>query len=79
MTTPGMQGEVSPKSMGKTASSAVVGRIRRETGPFRRRWEHRGRKSVKTLPRKAVRSMKELKFGNQKGNPGKERDSSIGP
>ena len=35
MTTPGMQGEVSPESMGKTVSSAVGEPAQRETGHFR--------------------------------------------
>ena len=47
MTTPGMQGEVSPESMGKTASSAVEGPPDAKTGHFRNDWEHRGTKSVK--------------------------------
>ena len=66
MTTPGMQGEVSPESMGKTASSAVEGPARRETGHFRNYWEHCGTKSAKALHRKAVRAIERAGIGKSK-------------
>jgi hypothetical protein len=66
MTTPGTQGEVSPESMGKAASSAVESPPRRETGPSPHYWEHCGPKSAKTLQRKAVRSMERVGVGKSK-------------
>jgi hypothetical protein len=66
MTTPGMQGEVSPESMGKTASSAVGEPTRRETGHFRNDWEHCGTKSAKALLRKAVRAIERAGIGKSK-------------
>ena len=66
MTTPGTQGEVSPESMGKTASSAVGSPLRRETGPSPHYWEHCGTKSAKALHRKAVRSIERVGIGKSK-------------
>jgi hypothetical protein len=66
MTTPGTQGEVSPESMGKTASLAVGKPARRETGHFRNYWEHCGIKSAKALHRKAVRAIERAAIGKSK-------------
>jgi len=66
MTTPGMQGEVSPESMGKTASSAVGEPAQRETGHFRNYWEHCGTKSAKALHMKAVRAFERAGIGQSK-------------
>jgi hypothetical protein len=49
MTTPGMQGEVSPESMKKALSFCRREPARRETGPFRCRCEDRGPKPAETL------------------------------
>ena len=68
MTTPGTQGEVSPESMGKTASSAVGSPPRRKTGLSPHYWEHCGTKSAKTLQRKAIRTMEKVEVESQKGN-----------
>jgi hypothetical protein len=66
MTTPGMQGEVSPESMGKTASSTVGEPAQRETGHFRNYWEHCGTKSAKALHWKAVRAVERAGIGQSK-------------
>jgi hypothetical protein len=70
MTTPGMRGEVSPESMGKTAFSAAEGSSDAKPGHFRNYWEHCGTKSVKALHSKAVRAIEEGGIQSQKGNPG---------
>ena len=66
MTTPGMQGEVSPESMGKTTVFSRRGPARRETGNFRNYWEHFGTNSAKALQRKAVRAIERVGIGKSK-------------
>jgi hypothetical protein len=65
MTTPGMQGEVSPESMGK----CIISRrrpARRETRHFRNYWELCGIKSAKALRRKALRAIERAGIGKSK-------------
>ena len=57
MTTPGTEGEVSPESLGKTASSAVG--------------SHCGPKSAKPCKGKPFDLSSELESVLQKGNPGR--------
>ena len=66
MTTLGAQGEVSPESMGKTASSAVGSPPDAKAVFPRNTWEHCGPKSAKTLQRKAVRSIERVGIGKSK-------------
>ena len=65
----GMQGEVSPESMGKTASSADGESAQRESGHFRNYWKHCGTKSAKALHRKAVQVIERAGMKSQKGIP----------
>ncbi len=49
---------------------ALHARRKGETGPFRRRWEHRGPIPAETLQREVVRPIRELESESQNGNSG---------
>jgi hypothetical protein len=66
MTTPGMQGEVSPESMGKTASSAVEGPPDANPATSATTENTAEQKSAKALHRKAVRAMERAGVGKSK-------------
>jgi hypothetical protein len=70
MTTPGMQGEVSRESMGKTASSAVGEPAQRETGHFRTTGKTAEQNRLQPCTGKPFELANELELDSQKGNPG---------
>jgi hypothetical protein len=70
MTTPGMQGEVSPESMGKTAFSAAEGSLDAKPAPSRTTGNTAEQDRLKPCRRKPFDLWKELTFGSQKGNSG---------
>jgi hypothetical protein len=68
MTTPGMQGEVSRESMGKTASSAVGEPAQRETGHFRTTGKTAEQNRLQPCTGKPFELANELELDSQKGN-----------
>src|ERR1700683_2991625 len=71
MTTPGTQGEVSPESIGKTASSAVRSPAHAKPAPSPHYWEHCGPKSAPCRG-KPFDLWNELELERKKGDPGLE-------
>jgi len=67
MTTPGMQGEVSPESMGKCIISRRRS-ARRETGHFRNYWNTAKQNRLKPCTGKPFELTNELELESQKGN-----------
>ena len=70
MTTPGMQGEVSPESMGKTASSAVGSPSDAKPAPPRTTGNTADQNRLKPCRGKPFDLWNELELESQKGNPG---------
>ena len=68
MTAPGTQGEVSPKLMGKTASSAVGSLPDAKLTSPRTPGNHAEQNRLKPCRAKPSDLWKELKFESQKGN-----------
>ena len=67
MTTPGLQGEVSPESMGKTAFSAVGGPSDAKPAPSGAAEKTVDRSRLKPLSKAIVRSMRVLEAESQNG------------
>jgi hypothetical protein len=68
MTAPGPQGEVSPESMGKTASSAVGSPPDAKPASPRTTGNHAEQNRLKPCRGKPFHLWNELKFESQKGN-----------
>jgi hypothetical protein len=70
MTTPGMQGEVAAESMGKTASSAVVGPPDAKPATSATAGNTAEQNRLKPCTGKPVDLLDGLELESQKGNPG---------
>jgi hypothetical protein len=70
MTTPGMQGEVSPESMGKTAFSAAEGSSDAKSTPTRTTGKTVEQHRLNPCRGKPFDLCRELKLESQNGNPG---------
>jgi hypothetical protein len=66
MTTPGMQGEVPPESMGKQRLQPSKVPPDAKPGHFRNYWNTAEQKSAKALHRKAVRAIERAGIGKSK-------------
>lgn len=69
MTTPGMQGEVSPKSMGEMASSAVEGPLDAKPATSATIGNAAAQNRLKPCRGKSLELHSELELESQKGNP----------
>ena len=69
MRTPGMQGEVSPESMGKTASSAVEGPPDAKPATSATTGNTAEQNRLKPCTGKSFELPNELELESQKGNP----------
>lgn len=68
MTTPGMQGEVSPESMGKTAFAAAEGSSDAKPTPTHTTGKTVEQRPLNPCQGKPFDLCRELKFESQKGN-----------